>query len=58
LRMGTSCFLSPENERATKVAPNVNASRTGSIGACSLASPFLLVDPMSADAENCPLVRP
>src|SRR5579863_1586824 len=55
---GTSWVLSPEKLRATKVAPRVIASCTGSIGGCVLASPFLAVVPRSAEAENCPLVRP
>ena len=33
-------------------------SSTGSIGGCWLGSPFFDFEPMSADAENCPLVRP
>jgi uncharacterized protein (DUF111 family) len=55
---GTSWVLSPEKPRATTVAPNDSASITGSMGVCWLASPFLLFDPTSADAENWPLVRP
>jgi hypothetical protein len=50
--------LSPEKERATKVAPIDSASSAGSIGDCSLASPRFDVEPTSADAENCPFVRP
>ncbi len=49
---GTSCFLSPEKLRATKLAPSVSASFTGSIGACSLSSPVLVLVPTSAEAEN------
>ena len=56
--IGISCALSPEKLRATNVAPNVSASSTGSIGGCTLASPFFEVLPMSADAENWPLVSP
>jgi hypothetical protein len=58
LRIGTSCFLSPENDRATNVAPIDSAMSTGSMGACSFASPRFDVEPTSADAENCPFVRP
>src|SRR5678816_2095453 len=58
LRIGTSCALSPEKLRATNVAPSVSASSTGSIGGCTFASPFFDVEPMSADAENWPFVRP
>ena len=53
-----SCVLSPEKLRATKVAPSVSASSTGSIGGWTFASPRLDFDPMSADAENWPLVSP
>ena len=57
-RMGTSWALSPEKLRATNVAPSDNASRHPSIACIVLASPFLLNEPASADAENCPLVSP
>ena len=57
-RIGTSCSLSPEKLRATKVAPMLSASIAGSMGAMRLASPRLLFDPTSADAENWPLVNP
>ena len=50
--------MSPEKLRATKVAPSVRASSTLSMASIVFASPFLLVEPGSADAENCPLVRP
>ena len=53
-----SCALSPEKLRATNVAPRLNASSTGSIGGCTLASPRFDFDPTSADAENWPLVSP
>ena len=56
--IGTSWFLSPEKLRATNVAPSVSAISTPSIGSMVLASPFLAVEPLSADAENWPLVRP
>ena len=56
--IGTSCALSPEKLRATNVAPSVSASRQPSIGSIVFASPFLLCEPGSAEAENCPLVRP
>src|SRR6185312_1756791 len=55
---GTSCCLSPEKLRATKVAPSVIASSTGSIGGWKLVSPFFALVPMSAEAENCPFVNP
>jgi hypothetical protein len=55
---GTSCALSPEKLRATKVAPKVSASNTGSMGGDELTSPRFALVPMSADAENWPLVRP
>ena len=55
---GTSCSLSPEKLRATKEAPRVMASSTGSIGGCRLVSPFFALVPTSAEAENCPLVSP
>ncbi len=58
LRMGTSCALSPEKLRATKVAPMLSASMTGSMGGWVLASPFFDLEPTSAEAENWPLVRP
>jgi hypothetical protein len=49
---GTSCALSPEKLRATKVAPSVMASSTGSMGGWKFVSPFFAFVPMSADAEN------
>src|SRR5262249_23058519 len=55
---GTSCCLSPEKLRATKVAPSVIARSTGSIGGWKLVSPFFAFVPTSAEAENCPLVKP
>ncbi|EXI76897.1 MAG: hypothetical protein AW07_00296 [Candidatus Accumulibacter sp. SK-11] len=55
---GTSCVLSPEKPRATKVAPMTSASVTRSIGASLLLWPFLEREPLSAVAENWPLVRP
>ena len=55
---GTSCALSPEKLRATKVAPRVSASNTGSIGGVELTSPRFALVPISAEAENCPLVKP
>ena len=58
LRIGTSCALSPEKLRATNVAPSVSASSTPSIASIVFGSPFLLFEPGSADAENCPLVSP
>ena len=56
--IGTSWSLSPEKLRATNVAPSVSASSTPSIACMVLASPFLAVEPISADAENWPLVSP
>src|SRR5215469_8357991 len=55
---GTSCALSPEKLRATKVAPSVMARSTGSMGGWKLVSPFFARVPTSAEAENCPLVSP
>ncbi len=55
---GTSCSLSPEKLRATNEAPSASANSTGSIGCCSLASPFFDFEPTSAEAENWPLVSP
>ena len=57
-KIGMSCSLSPEKLRATKVAPSVSAKSAPSIASNGLASPRLANDPRSADAENCPLVRP
>ena len=56
--MASSCFLSPENERATKVAPSSIASAQMSIGGSSLTTPFFSFEPTSAVGENWPLVRP
>ncbi len=58
LMIGTSCALSPEKLRATNVAPSVSASSAPSMASIVLASPFLLVEPGSADAENWPFVSP
>jgi hypothetical protein len=55
---GTSCALSPEKLRATNEAPRVMASSTGSMGGWKLVSPFFALVPMSAEAENWPLVSP
>ncbi len=55
---GTSCSLSPEKLRAMNVQPSVSAASTGSTGGCRFSSPFFAFVPMSADAENWPLVRP
>ena len=52
LRIGTNWALSPEKLLARKVAPMLNPSKTGSMGAIALGSPFFGRDPMSADAEN------
>ena len=58
LMIGTSCSLSPEKLRATKVAPSCNASDTMSIGESALTTPFLDTEPWSAVALNWPLVSP
>ena len=58
LRIDSSCFLSPENERATNEAPSSIARAHVSIGWSSLTTPFFSVEPTSAVGENCPLVRP
>ena len=55
---GTSCCLSPEKLRATKVAPSSSARLTMSIGSSLLATPRLDFEPLSAVAENWPLVSP
>ena len=55
---GTSCVLSPEKLRATKVAPRSSAMLTRSIGESWLPTPFFDFEPLSAVAENWPLVRP
>src|SRR3546814_7984441 len=55
---GTSCALSPENERATKVAPIRIARDARSMPLSLLTAPFLATEPLSAVAENWPLVRP
>ena len=56
--IGTSCALSPEKLRATKVAPSVSASMHRIDRALPVGLARLLLVPMSADAENWPLVRP
>jgi len=53
-----NCRLSPENDRATKVAPSSIAIEQVSIGGKSLMTPFLSLDPTSAVGENCPFVSP
>ena len=55
---GTSCALSPEKLRATKVAPSCSAMPTRSIASSVLISPRLDFAPLSDVAENWPLVRP
>ena len=50
--------MSPEKPRATKVAPRVSASATGSMGSLLLGTPRLEREPTSAEAENWPLVSP
>src|SRR5215471_19614597 len=55
LSMALSCFLSPENERPTNVAPSEMASAQVSIGGRSLTTPVFSFDPTSAVGENCPL---
>src|SRR5215469_16877494 len=49
---GTSCCLSPEKLRATKEAPRVMASNTGSMGGWKLVSPFFALVPTSAAADR------
>jgi hypothetical protein len=56
--MADSCFLSPEKERPTKVAPIWIASAQVSMAGRSLMTPDFSFEPMSAVAENWPLVRP
>ena len=56
--MAESCFLSPEKLRPTKVAPSWMASAQVSMAGRSFTAPVLSVEPESAVAENCPLVRP
>ena len=58
LMIGTSCSLSPENERATKVAPSCIAMATRSIDESLLIAPRFAFEPRSAVAENWPLVSP
>jgi len=55
---GTSWALSPEKERATKVAPSWRARPTMSMAASWLTTPRLDFEPRSEVAENWPLVRP
>jgi hypothetical protein len=57
-RIERSCFLSPENERATNEAPSSMASAHVSIGGRSFITPFFAFDPMSAVGENWPFVSP
>ena len=58
LTSGTSCFLSPEKRRATKVAPMISASDTVSTGSSAFTWPRFAFEPLSAVAENWPLVSP
>ena len=58
LMSGTSWSLSPENERATKVAPSWSAMATRSIALSVFVRPRLDFEPRSAVAENCPFVSP
>src|SRR5881227_990604 len=55
---GTSCILSPEKLRATKEAPSCSAIATRSIGESVLTAPRRALEPLSAVAENWPLVSP
>src|SRR5881394_2264659 len=48
----SSCFLSPENERPTNVAPSSTASAHVSIGGRSLTTPVLSLEPTSAVGEH------
>ena len=52
LMIGTSWCLSPENERATKVAPSCSAIATRSMELSVLMTPRLDFEPRSAVAEN------
>src|ERR1019366_7770795 len=47
-----NCFLSPENWRATKVAPHLNARAQQSKGGRSLMTPVFTLEPRSAVAEK------
>ena len=58
LSRAVSCFFEPEKDRATKVHPRLMARAHRSIGCCSLGRPFFFLEPTSAVAEYCPLVRP
>ena len=58
LSIASNCFLSPENDRATKVAPSWIASAQVSMGGRSLTTPFLWREPRSAVGENWPFVSP
>ena len=58
LSSADSCFLSPENDRATNVAPSSIAMMQVSMGGRSLTTPFFSVEPTSAVGENWPFVRP
>ena len=58
LMRGVSWCLSPEKLRATKVAPISMERLTVSMAASVLVAPFLALLPLSAVAENWPLVRP
>ena len=53
-----SCFLLPENERATKLHPRLIAIAHRSIGGCSFMVPFFFLEPFSTVALYCPLVSP
>src|SRR5260370_10917999 len=55
---GTSWALSPEKLRATSDAPSCSAKATRSIGESVLTGPRRAFEPLSAVAENWPLVRP
>jgi len=50
--------LSPENERATKLAPSWMARAQVSMAGSSFTTPVLSRAPASAVAENWPLVSP
>src|SRR3990172_6432 len=53
-----TCLGSPANERATKPQSEMIASRHRSIGGRSFRPAYLSSCPMSAVAENWPLVKP
>ncbi len=51
-----SCFLLPENERATKLHPRLMAIAHRSIGGCTFAVPFFFLDPFPTSGAWTPAV--